>query len=128
MHRCRVNFQCRGVLLICKIVGQGPTMLSVGTGRVVWTFFSLVFTWSCCVWQNIYFHSLALSFLTWSYCTWQNIPVHSLAFSLFTWSCCTWQNSPAYSFAFSLFTWSCGGGRVVRWCWVNFQCRGVLQF
>ena len=22
----------------------------------------------------------------------------------------------------------CGGGRVVRWSWVNFQCRGVLQF
>ena len=21
-----------------------------------------------------------------------------------------------------------GGGRVVRWCWVNLQCRGVLQF
>ena len=21
-----------------------------------------------------------------------------------------------------------GGIRVVRWCWVNFQCRGVLQF
>ena len=21
-----------------------------------------------------------------------------------------------------------GGGRVVRWCWINFQCRGVLQF
>ena len=20
-----------------------------------------------------------------------------------------------------------GGGRVVRWCWVNVQCRGVLQ-
>ena len=20
------------------------------------------------------------------------------------------------------------GVRVVRWCWVNFQCRGVLQF
>ena len=20
----------------------------------------------------------------------------------------------------------CGGGRVVRWCWVNFQWRGVL--
>ena len=20
------------------------------------------------------------------------------------------------------------GGRVVRWCWVNFQCRGVLHF
>ena len=21
-----------------------------------------------------------------------------------------------------------GGGRMVQWCWVNFQCRGVLQF
>ena len=21
----------------------------------------------------------------------------------------------------------CWGGRVVRWCWVNFQCWGVLQ-
>ena len=21
-----------------------------------------------------------------------------------------------------------GGGRVVRWCWENVQCRGVLQF
>ena len=21
-----------------------------------------------------------------------------------------------------------GGGRVVRWCWANFQCWGVLQF
>ena len=21
-----------------------------------------------------------------------------------------------------------GGGRVVQWCWVNFQCQGVLQF
>ena len=20
----------------------------------------------------------------------------------------------------------CWGGRVMRWCWVNFQCRGVL--
>ena len=25
-------------------------------------------------------------------------------------------------------SFSLGGGRVVRWCWVNFQCRGVLQF
>ena len=32
------------------------------------------------------------------------------------------------SFLFS-FSLSLGrGGRVVRWCWVNFQCRGVLQF
>ena len=31
-----------------------------------------------------------------------------------------------------IFTLSCPfssrGGRVVRWCWVNFQCRCVLQF
>ena len=27
-----------------------------------------------------------------------------------------------------LFSFSLGGGRVVRRCWVNFQCRGVLQF
>ena len=20
------------------------------------------------------------------------------------------------------------GGRVMRWCWVNFHCRGILQF
>ena len=37
---------------------------------------------------------------------------------------------------FPIFLWICvcvcvwggGGGQVVRWCWVNFQCRGVLQF
>ena len=28
----------------------------------------------------------------------------------------------------SLLSPSLGGGRVVRWYWVNFQCRGVLQF
>ena len=28
----------------------------------------------------------------------------------------------------SLFNPFWGGGRVVRWSWVNFQCRGVLQF
>ena len=27
-----VNFQCRGVLLICIIVGQGPTALTAGAG------------------------------------------------------------------------------------------------
>ena len=25
-----------------------------------------------------------------------------------------------------IFPFFSGGGRVVRWCWVNFQCRGVL--
>ena len=29
---CWVDFQCRGVLLIWIVVGQGPTVLAVGTG------------------------------------------------------------------------------------------------
>ena len=45
---CWVNFRCRGVLLIWILVGQGPTVLAVGAGGVVWTFllssiFSLLF-------------------------------------------------------------------------------------
>ena len=30
--RCWVNFQCRGVLLVWMIVGQGPVVLAVGAG------------------------------------------------------------------------------------------------
>ena len=37
---CWVNFQCRGVLLIWIIVGQGPIALAVVRVGVVWTFFS----------------------------------------------------------------------------------------
>ena len=40
VRRCWVNFQCRSVLLIWILVGQGPTVLAVGVGGVVWTFFS----------------------------------------------------------------------------------------
>ena len=32
VRRCWVNFQCRGVLLIWIVVGQGPTALAVGGG------------------------------------------------------------------------------------------------
>ena len=39
----RVNFQCRGVLLIWIQVGQGPTALAVGPGGVFGHFFSLFF-------------------------------------------------------------------------------------
>ena len=41
VRRCWVNLQCRGVLLIWIIVGQGPIVLAVGAGGVVWTFFLL---------------------------------------------------------------------------------------
>ena len=32
VRRCWVNFQCRGVLLISIIVGQGPIALAIGAG------------------------------------------------------------------------------------------------
>ena len=32
VRRCWVNFQCRGVLLVWMIVGQGPIALAVGAG------------------------------------------------------------------------------------------------
>ena len=39
VRRCFVNFQCRGVLLIWIIVGQGPIKLAIGAVGDVWTFF-----------------------------------------------------------------------------------------
>ena len=36
---CWVNFQCRGVLLILIVVGQGPITLAIGAGGGCWTFF-----------------------------------------------------------------------------------------
>ena len=36
---CRVNFQCRGVLSIWIIIGQGPTVLAVGAGGSCLDFF-----------------------------------------------------------------------------------------
>ena len=38
VRRCWVILQCRGVLLTWIIVGQGPIVLAVGAGGVVWTF------------------------------------------------------------------------------------------
>ena len=42
-----VNFQCRGVLLICILVGQGPTALTVGTGGGCLDIFSLSYHFKC---------------------------------------------------------------------------------
>ena len=33
------SFQCRGVLLLVHIVGQGPAVLAVGAGRVGYIFY-----------------------------------------------------------------------------------------
>ena len=43
VRRCWVNFQCRGVLLIWIIVGQGPIALAVGAGGGCLDIFSLVY-------------------------------------------------------------------------------------
>ena len=43
VQRCCVNFQCRGVLLIWLIVGQGPIALAVGAGGGCLDIFSLVY-------------------------------------------------------------------------------------
>ena len=44
VHRCCVNFQCRGVLLIWLIVGQGPIGLAVGAGGGCLDIFPLIFS------------------------------------------------------------------------------------
>ena len=45
-RRCWVNFQCRGVLLIWIIVGQGSIVLAVGAGGGCVDFFSLIYHFS----------------------------------------------------------------------------------
>ena len=46
VRRCWVNFQCRGVLLIWIIVGQGPIALAVGADGGCLDFFSLIYHFS----------------------------------------------------------------------------------
>ena len=46
VRRCCVNFQCRGVLLIWLIVGQGPIALAVGAGGGCLDIFSLIYLFS----------------------------------------------------------------------------------
>ena len=52
---CWVKFQCRGVLLIWIIVGQGPIALAVGAGWGCLDIFSLVYHFfflSLSVWET----------------------------------------------------------------------------
>ena len=41
-----VNFQCRGVLLVWMIVGQGPIVLAGGAGGGLLDIFSLIYLFS----------------------------------------------------------------------------------
>ena len=45
-RRCWVNFQCRGVLLVWMIVGQGPIALAVGAGGGCLDIFPLIYLFS----------------------------------------------------------------------------------
>ena len=45
-RRCWVNLQCRGVLLVWMIVGQGLIALAVGAGGVCLDIFSLIYLFS----------------------------------------------------------------------------------
>ena len=53
VRRCRVNFQCRGVLLTWITVGQGPTVLAVGAGGcgldIFFSHLSFLFSFSLCL-------------------------------------------------------------------------------
>ena len=42
-RKCWVNFQCRGVLLVWMIVGQGSIALAIGAGGGFLDIFSLIF-------------------------------------------------------------------------------------
>ena len=92
-----VNFQCRGVLLVWKRVGHGPTALAVGVGG------------GC---LDIFTHIYPFSFLSPS--LWETTR-YRLKYCLKGSLSPKTTNQPN--------SW---GGRMVRWCWVNFQCRGVL--
>ena len=46
VQRCWVNFQCRGVLLIWIIVGQGPIVLAIGADGGCLDIFSLNYLFS----------------------------------------------------------------------------------
>ena len=45
-RRCWVNFQCRGVLLVWMIVGQGSIALAIGAGGGCLDIFSLIYLFS----------------------------------------------------------------------------------
>ena len=99
VQRCRVKFHCRGVLLIWKTVGQGPVVLAEGAGGgCLDIFLTSVFSFSVSLSEGWSGGAMVLG----------KLPV---------------PRRPTVWI--SVGQW---GGRVVRWCWANFQCRGVLQF
>ena len=123
------NFQCRGVLLVWIRVGQGPTALAVGAGGGCLDIFTLVYPFSALsssLWETTryrlkYFLKGSLSPKTTNQIITFSIPRRR---RLMGQSC---RNHVLSEYIFSV-SLAIRGGRVVRWCWVNFQYRGVLQF
>ena len=93
-------------------VGQGPTALAVGAGGGCLDIFTLIcpfFPLSPSLWETARYRP--------KYCLKGPLNPKQPTNQLY--------NIPASSVQPSC---NLGGGRVVRWCWVNFQCRGILQF
>ena len=122
-RRCWVNFQCQGVLLVWMIVGQGPIALAVGAGGGCLDIFSLIYLFSFLspsLWETARYRL--------KYClkgplnpkqpTNQPSPRKRGGDGAMVLGQLPVPGRPTYF----------RDGRVVRWCWVNVQCRGVLQF
>ena len=121
-------------LLVWIRVGQGPTALAEGAGGVVWTFLlsSILFPLSPSLWETTryrlkYCLKGSLSSKTTNQPT--NLwPGHYLFDASMTYTKYHSYTPPKPEIFNSFLNTFSGGGRVVRWSWVNFQCRGVLQF
>ena len=108
-------------------VGQGPTALSVIAGGVCLDIFTLDYPFSPLspsFWETEILSQRAVK-------PKNNQPIYCVR------SRCGWGFVWTFLFS-SILSLLClplserrpevRGGRVVRWCWINFQCRGVLQF
>ena len=132
---------------IWMMVGQGPTVLAVGAGGVCLDIFTLIYTFfplSPSLWETARYRL--------KYCLKgplnpksTNQPIRG-NLSWWWWlGGCLGGYTSVFNFSmkmgsvsgphgilvhsvfisFSIKMWD---GRVVRWYWVNFQCRGVLQY
>ena len=111
-------------------VGQGPVVLAVGAGGGCLDIFTLIYPispLSPSLWETTRYRlkNCLKGPLNPKQPTNQLASFPDLYFIY--WLVFLSKNNSTFYLWFS----SLGGGgwgRVVRWCWVDFQCRGVLQF
>ena len=58
------SFQCRGILLLWHMVGQGPAVLAAGAGQVCCFFCCCCFFFCCCCFVLFFISSILSSFST----------------------------------------------------------------